>query len=165
MDSAEILKHIDGYIREAEMPGYDGTLARVVAVAEFLRIYAGEKSEFFRAVKGLEALTFAEHKKHQLLGILRQYRNHVAAGLHEGVSPERQAKMDVVSDFLGQAGALLSAKGMHPACAVMLAGASLEAFLREWAEAENIRPAKPGLDGYAESLLKAEKLTNRIKKT
>lgn len=162
MDTQELLKHIDRHITIAENTEQYELHGVAAAASEFLRVYAGEKTEFFRSMQSItKQQKGMSYWRAQILPILRQYRDYVAAGLHEAVSPERQAKMDVVSDFLGQADTLLSTKGVHPACATVLIGASLEAFLREWVETENLKPTKSGLDGYAQALLAKEKINKQ----
>ena len=54
--------------------------------------------------------------------------------LLEGISIERKAQIDVVSDFLDQANSLLNSKDVHPAAPAVIIGAALEEFLRNWIE-------------------------------
>ena len=159
MNTAELLAHIDRHIQKVRQ-GHDQDLDIThAAVVEFLRDYAGEQSEFVRLVKILPTSNYTpEFWVRCMGGALEQYRDYVASGLHEAVTPVRQAKIDTVSDFLGQADALLSDGRTHPAGAAVLVGASLDAFLREWVEAEGISASKSGIDGYAEALCKAGKI-------
>lgn len=83
----------------------------------------------------------------------------VEAGTLSGLSPKRQAEIDVVSDFLGMAESLLADTKNHPAVAVMLTGAALEEFLRNWTEELGIDVASKGsIDSYAKALRGAEHL-------
>jgi hypothetical protein len=81
--------------------------------------------------------------------------DHVRAGLLAAVSPEQQARIDVVSDILAQAQRLLDDSKTHPAAAAVLIGASLEEFLRTRADARGVTvgTARPGVDAYAKALL------------
>ena len=165
MDNQELLAHIDRQIatvRAAQDANPSSSRAVATAAAEFVRVHAGEKTEFFRLVKGIAMQSGNDgYRFQELLHALENYRNHVAEGWHEVINLVRQAQMDTVSDFLGQADTLLSTEGAHPVCAAVLVGASLEAFLREWVEAEGISAPKVGIDGYAEALRKAEKITKQ----
>jgi hypothetical protein len=95
--------------------------------------------------------------------VLHAFRGYVEAGLHAQIPPERQAQLDVVSDFLDQAHQLLEAKGVHPAAPAVLIGAALEEFLRTWIETEglSIGNAKPGLDAYAKALREVDRITKQ----
>jgi len=95
--------------------------------------------------------------------ILMSFVEYLRAGLANGMSPERKAQIDVVSDILGQANSLLEDDRYHPAAAAILVGASLEEFLRTWVEAEglSIRRAKPGIDAYCRSLRAADLISKQ----
>lgn len=75
-------------------------------------------------------------------------------GLDVGISIERKAQVDVVSDFVGQARLLLETNGVHPGAPCMLIGACLEEYLRSWVEDEqlDIKKANPGIDTYSKAL-------------
>ena len=66
----------------------------------------------------------------------------------------QQAEDKVVSDFLDQARALLSDKKVHPAAGIVLIGATLEEFLRNWVDRVSVRMGnlKPGIANYAKKL-------------
>ena len=128
---------------------------------EFLRAYAGPKSAFLKeaeAAEGYDAYLVAS-----LDAILLSFAQYVSAGLAADVSPERRAQLDVVSDILSQAQALLDEVEFHPASAAMLIGASLEEFLRTWVESIPlpIGNAKPGIDTYAKALRAAEMISKQ----
>jgi hypothetical protein len=57
----------------------------------------------------------------------------------------------------------LETKGVHPAGAAVLIGATLEEFLRTWIESESlsIGPRKPGLEAYSVLLRDAELITKQ----
>lgn len=83
-------------------------------------------------------------------------------GLLEGVSIERQAQIDVVSDFLEQAQNLLNADDVHPAAPTMIIGAALEEFLRNLVEEADLNiQGKPSIDSYAKALRGEELITKQ----
>ena len=166
MDTSELIKQaralqerIKRYGREIE----DSDLgpAAQAQVCEFLRTYAGPKSAFLKQAEG--AGGYSTYRVTTLDGILQSYVEYLSAGLATGMSPERKAQIDVVSDFLGQANSLLEESGHHPAAAAMLIGASLEEFLRTWVETEklSIGNAKPGIDAYMKSLRAADLISKQ----
>ena len=130
-------------------------------VCEFLRQYAGPKSAFLKqaeAASGYTAFMLAT-----LTAILSSFIEYVQAGLATGLSPERQAQIDVVSDILGQAQAMLENDAYHPAGPAILVGASLEEFLRNWVEAVGLSlgVSKPSIDAYAKALRGAELISKQ----
>ncbi len=88
------------------------------------------------------------------MSLLEAFRDFVAAGLLEAVSPERRAQLDVVNDLMEQAGELLGTKGVHPGAAAMLIGATLEEFLRTRVEQDalSLGARNPSIQAYAELL-------------
>jgi hypothetical protein len=87
----------------------------------------------------------------------------VEAGLKADISPERQAQLDVVSDFLEQAYRFISDRKVHPAIPATVIGATLEEYLRTWIEAEGLSLGnkKPGLQNYAIVLRDADLITKQ----
>lgn len=163
MDSDELIKHTEKLIQKAKNPE---TIRGVYSeVAQFLRSYAGEKSEFLASVKDLAPVghRFSPGLSGNILSILTSFRDYVQDGLLEGLSPTRKAQIDVVSDFLEQAHTLLESSGVHPAAPAVLIGASLEEFLRNWIEeAEiNLGNKKPSIDAYAKLLREHELITKQ----
>ena len=156
MDTEDIIQEaqsLEARIRRFPERGLSGSgTAAQAQVCEFLRNYAGPKSAFLRtaeAVKGTQG-----YRLQALVSILQSFIEYVQAGLATGVSPERQAQLDVVSDLLGQANSLLDDTKYHPGAAAILIGACLEEFLRTWVEAESlsIGKSKPGIDAYSKVL-------------
>ena len=98
-----------------------------------------------------------------LVSLVDSFIEYLQAGLATGISPERQAQLDVVSDLLGQANSLLEETKYHPAAAAILLGASLEEFLRTWVEAESlpIGKSKPGIDAYSKALRGADLISKQ----
>ena len=159
MTREELLRHADRLIEmlrpkaaaQKQDRGHvlteEGAKAEVV---EFLRIMAGPKSAFYQNAN-FSSLT-GDYET--LVSLLEAFRDFVAAGLLEAVSPERRAQLDVVSDYMEQADELLNAKELHPAAAAMVIGATLEEFLRTRAEhdALSLGSRKPSIQAYAELL-------------
>lgn len=98
------------------------------------------------------------HVKGGRSSVLISFANYIKAGLSEGVTPERNAQLDVVSDLLDQANTLLEDSKVHPAAPAVLIGATLEEFLRTWVEKEELSlgSKKPSIDSYAKTLREAE---------
>jgi hypothetical protein len=166
MDTAQVIEHAVR-LRERLSPyaddmtqGSPGEGAKA-QVCEFLRIYAGPKSAFTKqaeSVVGGSSFIVAT-----LQSILSSFLDYLRVGLTTGISPERRAQVDVVSDILGQAQAMLEDERYHPAAAAVLIGASVEEFLRNWVEAEgvSIGNSKPGLDAYCKALKTADLLSKQ----
>lgn len=157
MDTTELVaqaKALQTRLGQYAHDRFDGDLGEgaKAQVCEFLRLYAGPKSAFFKRAE--EATGSSPYLVGTLNAILSSFIEYVGAGLARGLSPQRQAQIDVVSDFLGQANALLEDPSQHSAGAAMIIGASLEEFLRNWTENENlsIGNAKPGIDSYSKAL-------------
>lgn len=148
---AERMSRLAGELSRDDSP--DGVKAQV---CEFLRVYAGLRSAFYKAASEVGGLPYLQGER--LAAILDNFVEFVRAGLHADVSPERKAQLDVVSDFLQQAHALLGERGIHPAAPAVLAGAALEEFLRTWVEAESLPlgSRKLGIDAYAGVLREIE---------
>lgn len=158
MNSEEIIQHTDRIINNIKdcpdsTSSYKGVHAQAM---EFLKRYAGPKSSFFQMAQGCGGSP--GYAKESLTSVLRSFITHIEAGLAEGISPERKAQLDVVSDLLSQAHQLLENKSVHQAAPAVLIGATLEEFLRTWIEAEglSIGDKKPGIDSYCKTLREAE---------
>jgi len=165
LDTQQIIEHvqrlrsrIQRYARDDEG---DLSGAARAQVCEFLRQYAGPKSAFTSQAE--TASGYASYVVATLSGILDSYIEYLESGLSTGVSPERRAQIDVVSDFLAQAQSMLDAKDFHAGAPAVLIGASLEEFLRNWVEAEglSLKTARPGIDAYAKSLKAADLLSKQ----
>jgi hypothetical protein len=143
--------HRDGY--RQGLPSIVGLQAQIV---DFLRSFAGPRSPFVESAKG--ATGADGYRANLLASVLEAFIDHIEAGLQSGVSPERRAQLDVVSDLLAQAQGLLDDARVHPAAPTVLIGASLEEFLRTWVENEGLSLGnrKPGLSNYASVLREAD---------
>jgi len=166
MDTQELIEQtlrlrqrIQAYVSDSasawEPPRAGGAVAQV---CEFLRAYAGPKSPFLAEAGAARTARADSYRVGLLAVVLDSFIEYLQSGLHSGLSPERTAQIDVVSDILDQANSLLEKKDCHPAAAAVLVGASLEEFLQNWVEAEglSIGNSKPGIDAYCKSLRSAE---------
>ena len=166
MDTEEVIRQAESLrarLRPYERPDHDGNYGQAAQaqVCEFLRNYANPKSAFLKqaeAAHGMLAYLVAT-----LDSIVESFIEYLHAGLATGVSPERRAQLEVVSDLLGQANSLLEDARYHPAAAAILIGACLEEFLRTWVEAESlsIGNSKPGIDAYSKTLRAADLLSKQ----
>ena len=131
-------------------------------VQEFLRVYAGPHSEFFSQATKVHSLK--HHELDELGRVLESFLYFIDEGWHSGISPKRTGQLDVVNDLLVRAHEMLE-NDDHPAMAAMIIGATLEQFLRSWAEAEGLTViGRPGIDSYGEALVKAGFLDKQGKK-
>jgi len=129
---------------------------------EFLRVFAGPKSSFYINAESNRKYS-DDYRARSTISIIDSFIEYVREGLHGELSVKRQAQVDVISDFLGQAQELLEQDGIHPAAPVVLIGAALEEFLRAWVEdqALSLGGKKPSLDSYAKILREAELITKQ----
>lgn len=110
----------------------DRTIGALAEARELTRAYAGEKSAFYRTLQEVDQRWSDDYLAVFVRQALDGFIRYVENGLLEGVSIERQARIDVVSDILDQAHVLLDTKEVHPAAPAVLTGAVLEEFLRNW---------------------------------
>lgn len=166
MNSSELLAISDRLLERLDIELARGEKARLpglkAEVVEFLRLYGGPKNSFVTAAETPTG-GYEHTRLRTVRDVLAGFRSFVEAGLHNAISPVRRAELDVVSDFLGQAQALLLDPKVHPAAPAVLIGASLEEFLRTWAEAVplSIGSRKPGLQAYCDVLRDADLLTKQ----
>ena len=160
MDAHEIIKQAKRIINTRTHTNAAGTLAEA---REFLRIYAGEKNSFLKTLNEVKLNWSDEYILKYIDSALSGFIRYVENGLLEGVSIERQAQIDVVSDFLHQATVLLNSKNVHPAAPTVIIGAALEEFLRNWIEENALSPQgkKPSLDAYAKTLIGEDMITKQ----
>lgn len=121
---------------------------------EFLRVYSGEKSSFYKELTKMYPNDSGYYKEKTAKSYLRAFISNIKNGLMEDISIERKAQIDVVPDFLDQAKKLLDTKNMHPAAATVIIGVSLEEFLRNWVEDVTLTLGnrKPSIDSYGNVL-------------
>src|SRR5947209_7529250 len=106
MNSEELLAHTQ---RIMELTRTHPISMVHAQASEFLRVYAGPKSSFYESVRQYHPREFLNHDEglRRIYQILRAFSEYVESGLHEGITPERKAQLDVVSDFLRMAQSLL----------------------------------------------------------
>jgi hypothetical protein len=166
MDADELIKQAERILDTDQVDFVRGNplLGAFIEAKEFLRIYAGERSTFF---KSLAEVNYFQHREGTMRSLLesnlRAFIEYVESGLLEGISIERKAQIDVVSDFLEQAHTLLNTKGVHPAAPAVVIGAALEEFLRNWVEEVDLslEGKKPSIDSYAKVLREADLITKQ----
>ncbi len=134
-----------------------GVLARA---REFIRAHIGDDSEFYNA------LLFMDEKKPDVdafIYIVKGFIEYIEEGFESELTPLQQAEQNIVSDFLDQARTLLSDKKVHPAAAIVLIGATLEEFLRNWIERESLKLGnrKPSISAYADLLSRKGKISKQ----
>ena len=93
---------------------YSGVSALAEA-KEFLRVHSGEKSAFYKQLNEVKQTWSDEYIKEFVNDVLNAFIRYVENGLLEGITLQRRAQLDVVSDFLAQAERLLSSSDVHPA--------------------------------------------------
>jgi hypothetical protein len=162
MNRTELIAHTKRLVIKARD---EGEIAGTYAEAcEFLRTYAGANNSFLETIKEWKPTKMGtELAAQQIEKVLSSFLSYLEAGLYQGMSPERQAQIDVVSDFLGMAHELLNTKDVHPAAPAVLVGATLEEFLRTWVESSAISlgARKPGIEAYSQVLREAELITKQ----
>ena len=155
-------KLIEGLRRctDEDSAQYEGLYAKS---KELLRVYAGPKTEFLMGLDRANSYSFIDDRAPAMAGVLESFVSYIEDGLFTGISPERKAQLDVVSDFLEQAVHLLEDKNVHAAVPAVIIGATLEEYLRNWVEAESLDLGnrKPGIDAYATTLKAAELITKQ----
>ena len=165
MQTEEIIAHANELIRIANTLGvndyakFRGIHARV---SDFLISFGGKNSPFLSQIES--GLPSDRSMAGQYLAeVLKAYIAHLESGLIRGLSPKRQAEIDVTSDFLDQAQGLLKSNKIHPAAPAVLIGAALEEFLRNWVEdvGLSLGNKKPSLDAYSSTLREAELITKQ----
>jgi hypothetical protein len=130
-------------------------------VTDFLALAAGVKSEFTKQAQA--AVHPPKHVLSVLDAVLEEFEQYVRSGLNAAISPRRAVQIEVVSDLLEQANALIEAKGVHPAAPIVLIGATLEEYLRTTMEKEGVSLGnrKSSLQGYADALYAVQLLSKQ----
>lgn len=138
MTTAELIALAKELRKYTAGEGRASAVCAMSSVKEFLRVYAGADSSFYRDISKCDNIGHLHQWGDYARGTLDGFILYVESGLLKDMSLERAAQIDVVSDFLQQAQDLLQDKDSHPAAPAMLVGAALEEFLRNWVEAENL---------------------------
>jgi hypothetical protein len=148
MEKEEIIKHVERLLR------YHASMDLVIEATEFLRICAGPKSHFYIEMANTTSRGSIQYIQDTVYPILKAFHSFLKSGLSEGISIERKAQIDVVSDYLEQAINLLADEKIHPSAPCVLIGASLEEFLRNFVEEQglDIQGKKASIDSYKKVL-------------
>lgn len=160
MNTEDLIRQARRIIESTQKSSGAGVL---VEAAEFLRVYAGEKSVFFKHLVEVENRAHEDYFGKEAVSTLEAFIRFAENGLLQGISIERKAQIDVVSDFLDQANTLLGSKEVHPAASAVIIGAALEEFLRNWIEEAGLEfgGKKPSLDSYTKALREADLITKQ----
>lgn len=158
MEVQEQIDHLKKIISENKGKGHHSVYT---PAKEFFRVYVGKNSSFYREFELIEK-TVGNLCENRAIGVINAYINYIRSGLKSSLDETRRIQIDTVSDYLEQAETILNTKGLHPAAACIIIGASLEEFLRTWLESEEISldNYKPSLDSYAK-VLREQELINK----
>lgn len=159
MEPQELIKQSKRIIQASKNNSHGGlTQAR-----EFLRVYAGENSSFFKTLAQIRSSEGEGLKIKRVEQVLTSFSEYVDNGLHRSISLEREIQIDTVSDYLDQAENLLNKKNVHPAAPAVIIGASLEEFLRNWLEDEgfDLNSINNSLNAYSTELRNQNKITKQ----
>jgi hypothetical protein len=129
MEQSELINQSNRIIKATRGNSHGGlTQAR-----EFLRVYAGEESAFYKTLSQIKSEASVAYKMTRVEQVLKSFSEYVSNGLHRAVSLEREIQIETVSDYLEQAEKLQNDKNVHPAAPAVIIGASLEEFLKKLA--------------------------------
>jgi len=164
VETADIIAHARELIAVARTIGssdyakFKGLNART---CDFLAKFGGPRNPFLAQVQGLGGNV--QYSANVTIEILEAFIVHLQSGLVGGISPKRQAELDVVSDFLEQAHTLLETPKVHPAAPAVIIGSTLEEFMRTWVEEEGLSLGgkNPSIDSYAKVLREAELISKQ----
>ena len=108
MERDEILSHLHRLL--AKVRADETIYGTHSEVCEFLRVHIGPKSAFLQAIGKIDPhARSVQYTARDITQNLTALIASIEAGAHAGLSPKRQAELDVVSDFLGMANQLLEA--------------------------------------------------------
>jgi len=158
IERARKLIDISNSLKQGDFAKCDGVRARIL---DFLVKFSGPNSPFLTPIEYTSSNTVLTGRN--FAETLTAFIAHIEDGLVGGLSPRRQAEIDVTSDFLEQAHNLLNSKKVHPVAPAVLIGATLEEFLRNWVEDKDLSLGgkKPSLDAYATTLRAEELITKQ----
>lgn len=145
-------------VRSNDSAKLKGLVARALSL---LHTFGGAKNPF---ASQLEKLSPSPEYGAKVVGeVLEAFIVHLEAGLVGGLSPKRQAEIDVVSDLLEQAHGLLENSRVHAAAPAVLIGATLEEFLRTWLEdvGLSLGGKNPSIDAYMKVLRENELISKQ----
>lgn len=145
MDTKELISKIEGIDQilpsDASQWSHNSSHSFFITVIQFVKIYVGEDSEFYKTLdfyKQFSSSGSEIEKAHAAKKVLKSVKDYLHLGLEIKRSENYQIRVDVISDFLNQAIQLINDNKYHPAAAGILMGASLEEFLKQIAEENDI---------------------------
>jgi len=112
-----------------------------ITTIQFVKNYIGENTEFYKALSEANKnhSTDSENKKAWTAKeVLKSIKDYLALNLVLFTSEKYNIRIDIISDFMNQAVNLANDKKFHPAASAILMGASLEEYLKELAEKQEI---------------------------
>lgn len=160
----------DGYggYWTASQPGDKGKIkARAAAALEFLRVYAGDDSQWFKraqlAYEGHGDNESTESGVRQIGDVLESWAISIEEGYSAIVGADSLGVRTVAStDLMEQVRLLVADKSVMPAASMVLAGAALEVALRGAVEEAGLEFTGPGsISTYAKGLRSAELLNKQ----
>ena len=159
MTKEEILNNCDRIIKDTQ----ERPLGGLIQAREFIRITIGENSSFYKSLEQLHNSAYDDVKFKIVKQILSSFGEFVKNDLLRSISLEREIQINTVSDYLEQAESLLNDNKVHPAAPSVIIGASLEEFLRNWLEEEQVdlTTIKNSLDAYTTELKKLNKISKQ----
>ena len=159
MTKEEILNNCDRIIKDTQ----ERPLGGLIQAREFIRITTGENSSFYKSLEQLQNSAYDDVKVKIVKQILSSFGEFVKNDLLRSISLEREIQINTVSDYLEQAESLLNDNKVHPAAPSVIIGASLEEFLRNWLEEEQVdlTTIKNSLDAYTTELKKLNKISKQ----
>ncbi len=112
MESKELVEHLNRIMSKIHQ---DESIFGVHSeTCDFLRIHFHPKSSYLQAISSLTPISmYRESSIRFLKSNLQSLIDSVNANVHQGLSPQRQAELDVVSDFLEMANGLLKSPKVH----------------------------------------------------
>lgn len=144
--------------------------ARATAALDFLRVYAGEESQWLKRAQGVydenESHDSAANGAHQIGDVLEAWADSVEEGFTSIVGAEALAIRAVVgTDLMEQVRVLNEDKTVTPAAPMVLAGAALEIALRGAVEEARLTVTGAGsINAYATALRSVDLITKQDKK-
>lgn len=125
---------------------------------QYIKSHIGEDNEFYWAISSLED----EFDKEKLISLIESLCQYIDDGLLIDISAKEKAIQEISSETLLQALSMLNEESNHPAASCFLAGATLESYLKNWVERENLTiSAPPSIGKYAEALKQKKKITTQ----
>ena len=98
MDRTELIAHARR-IMANRVGGQVGTLRVMAETAELIRVSLGENNTFYQQLMAVDPIEYPGDAARSATAVLEALIAHLENGLPAGISPKRQAEIDVVSDL------------------------------------------------------------------